>query len=226
MSKNETKRNLILQENELTKIIEEMRNVIDNFENLSYEEKNNRFLKLVALHEKACLKMRKFPSYLGNPNAMKEVQEIIDEVMNVEIGYTEQGWFCVRMPFLLPKKESGSSEYVKNMLYSPLRKFFKNKVREVPKQAVLVYRHVYEESHPEKQMRDHDNIEINQVSDCIVLWAMEDDSPKYCEHFYMSARGDKSRTEVYVIPREEFGEFVKIRDNMPKEGVKLYDFRH
>ena len=226
MSKNETKRNLILQENELTKIIEEMRKVIDNFENLSYEEKNNRFLRLVALHEKACLRMRKFPSYLGNPNAMKEVQEIIDEVMNVEIGYTEQGWFCVRMPFLLPKKESGSSEYVKNMLYSPLSKFFKNKVRDVPKQAVLVYRHVYEESHPEKQMRDHDNIEINQVSDCIVLWAMEDDSPKYCEHFYMSARGDKSRTEVYVIPREEFGEFVKIRDNMPKEGVKLYDFRH
>ena len=226
MSKNETKRNLILQENELTKIIDEMRKVIDNFENLSYEEKNNRFLKLVALHEKACLKMRKFPSYLGNPNAMKEVQEIIDEVMNVEIGYTEQGWFCVRMPFLLPKKESGSSEYVKNMLYSPLSKFFKSKVRDVPKQAVLVYRHVYEESHPEKQMRDHDNIEINQVSDCIVLWAMEDDSPKYCEHFYMSARGDKSRTEVYVIPREEFGEFVKIRDNMPKEGVKLYDFRH
>jgi hypothetical protein len=72
----------------------------------------------------------------------------------------------------------------------------------------------------------YDNIEINQVSDCIALWAMEDDSPKYCEHFYMSARGDKSRTEVYVIPREEFGEFVKIRDNMPKEGVKLYDFRH
>lgn len=226
MSKNETKRNLILQENELTKIIEEMRKVIDNFENLSYEEKNNRFLKLVALHEKACLKMRKFPSYLGNPNAKEEVQKIIDEVMNVEIGYTEQGWFCVRMPFLLPKKESGSSEYVKNMLYSALSKFFKNKVRDVPKQAVLVYRHVYEESHPEKQMRDHDNIEINQVSDCIVLWAMEDDSPKYCEHFYMSARGDKSRTEVYVIPREEFGEFVKIRDNMPKEGVKLYDFRH
>ena len=226
MSKNETKRNLILQENELTKIIEEMRKVIDNFENLSYEEKNNRFLKLVALHEKACLKMRKFPSYLGNSNAMKEVEEIIDKVMNVEVGYTEQGWFCVRMPFLLPKKESGSSEYVKNMLYSPLSKFFKNKVREVPKQAVLVYRHVYEESHPEKQMRDHDNIEINQVSDCIVLWAMEDDSPKYCEHFYMSARGDTSRTEVYVIPREEFSEFVKIRDNMPKEGVKLYDFRH
>ena len=226
MSKNETKRNLILQEKDLTKILKEMREVIDNFENLSYEEKNDRFMKLVALHEKACLKMRKFPSYLGNLNAMKEVQEIIDEVINVEIGYTEQGWFCVRMPFLLPKKESGSSEYVKNMLYSPLSKFFKNKVRDVPKQAVLVYRHVYEESHPEKQMRDHDNIEINQVSDCIVLWAMEDDSPKYCEHFYMSARGDTSRTEVYVIPREEFSEFVKIRDNMPKEGVKLYDFRH
>ena len=225
MSKNKLKENLILEEKNFTKITKEMREVIDDFENLPYEEINQRCLKIVASSEKSCLKIRNFPVYIGNPNARYEVQQIIDEVMNVEVGYTEQGWFSVRMPFLLPKKESGSSEYVKNMLYSALSKFFKNKVREVPKQAVLVYRHVYEESHPEKQMRDHDNIEINQVSDCIVLWAMEDDSPKYCEHFYMSARGDTSRTEVYVIPREEFGEFVKIRDNMPKEGVKLYDFR-
>ena len=221
MTKIKLKENLILEEKNFIKITKEMREVIDDFEDLSYEEINDRCLKMVASSEKSCLNMRKFPSYLGNSNAMKEVQEIIDEVMNVQVGYTEQGWFSVRMPFLLPKKESGSSEYVKNMLYSALSKFFKNKVRDVPKQAVLVYRHVYEESHPEKQMRDHDNIEINQVSDCIVLWAMEDDSPKYCEHFYMSARGDKSRTEVYVIPREEFGEFVKIRDNMPKEGGEI-----
>ena len=225
MYTNLIKENLILEERNYTKITKEMREVIDNFDNLSYEEKNDRLLKIVASSERSCLKMRKFPVYLGNLDAMKKVQEIIDSEMNVEVGYTEQGWFCVRMPFLLPKKESGSSEYVKNMLYSPLSKFFKNKVREVPKQAVLVYRHVYEESHPEKQMRDHDNIEINQVSDCIVLWAMEDDSPTYCEHFYMSARGDKSRTEVYVIPHDEFGEFVKIKDSMPKEGVKLYEFR-
>ena len=226
MKRNENKEKLILQLKQTTNICNDMSEVVDNFEKFTYEEINDRYLNMVALYEKGCLKMRKLPSYLGNPNAKEEVQKIIDKVMNVEVGYTEQGWFCVRMPFLLPKKESGSSEYVKNMLYSALSKFFKNKVRDVPKQAVLVYRHVYEESHPEKQMRDHDNIEINQVSDCIVLWAMEDDSPKYCEHFYMSARGDKSRTEVYVIPREEFGEFVKIRDNMPKEGVKLYDFRH
>ena len=219
------KNNLNLQEKEFTKIVKEIKDFKENFENISYDEKNDRLLKMVALSEKACLRMRKFPTYLGNLDAMKKVQEIIDSEMNVEVGYTEQGWFCVRMPFLLPKKESGSSEYVKNMLYSALSKFFKNKVRDVPIQAVLVYRHVYEESHPEKQMRDHDNIEINQVSDCIVLWAMEDDSPTYCEHFYMSARGDNSRTEVYVIPHDEFGEFVKIKDSMPKEGVNLYDFR-
>lgn len=133
MTKKESKENLILIEKESTKIINEMREVIKNFENLPYEEINDRYLKMVALKEKVCLKMRKLPSYLGNPDAKEEVQKIIDEVMNIEVGYTEQGWFCVRMPFLLPKKKSGSSEYVKNMLYSPLSKFFKNKVRDVPK---------------------------------------------------------------------------------------------
>ena len=120
MKRNENKEKLILQLKQTKNICNDMSEVVDNFENLTYEEINDRCLKMVALYEKGCLKMRKFPSYLGNPNAMKEVQEIIDEVMNIEVGYTEQGWFCVRMPFLLPKKESGSSEYVKNMLYSAL----------------------------------------------------------------------------------------------------------
>ena len=106
MKRNENKEKLILQLKQTKNICNDMSEVVDNFENLTYEEINDRYLKMVALYEKGCLKMRKFPSYLGNPNAMKEVQEIIDEVMNVEVGYTEQGWFCVRMPFLLPKKES------------------------------------------------------------------------------------------------------------------------
>lgn len=39
----------------------------------------------------------------------------------------------------------------------------------------------------------------------------------------MSAKGQGNRTEVYVIPRNEFEEFLKIRQEMPEEGVPLYE---
>ena len=75
-------------------------------------------------------------------------------------------------------------------------------------------------------MRDHDNIEINQVSDIVAFFAMKDDAPWYCEHFYMSAKDKTCRTEVYVVPQDEFEEFIKIRKNMLSGGPKLYDLRH
>ena len=72
-------------------------------------------------------------------------------------------------------------------------------------------------------MRDHDNIEINQVTDIVAFFTMVDDNPACCEHFYMSAKGKGNRTEVYVIPRNEFEEFLKILQEMPEEGVPLYE---
>ena len=40
---------------------------------------------------------------------------------------------------------------------------------------MLVYRHVYDKDYPERNMRDHDNIEINQVTDIVALFTMVDD---------------------------------------------------
>ena len=185
-----------------------------------------KFLSVVEQTEKFNLLMRELPVYTGEPRVLSDVYEIVEKTVNIEIGYTEQGWFCVKMPWLLQKKEHGNNSYIRSILYPAMEKFFKNKVRYKPKDAVLVYRHVYEEESPEKKMRDHDNIEINQVSDIVAFFAMKDDAPWYCEHFYMSAKDKTCRTEVYVVPQDEFEEFIKIRKKMLSGGPKLYDLRH
>ena len=58
MKRNENKEKLILQLKQTTNICNDMSEVVDNFENLTYEEINDRYLKMVALYEKGCLKMR------------------------------------------------------------------------------------------------------------------------------------------------------------------------
>ena len=76
--------------------------------------------------EALALCYRAIPTYTGLPYAKKEVQRIMSEEVPFEIGYTDEGWFCVRFPRMLPKKEKGGVEYIRGQLYPALERFFKN----------------------------------------------------------------------------------------------------
>ena len=101
--------------------------------------------------------------------------------------------------------------------------FFKNKIVRKFQNCTLVYLHTYDKTRPRREWRDHDNIEINMVSDIIALYVMPDDGPEVCSHYYCSAAGTKERTEVYVVPKNEFWNWLKSENNMPEEGAILYE---
>ena len=129
----------------------------------------------------------------------------------------------MRIPALLPKKASGSADYVRSFLYPAMRRFFQAQPPVRYRDCVLVYRHVYSRDRPERRYRDHDNIEVNMVSDIVALYVMPDDGPKVCAHYYCSASGADDRTEVYVVPKEEFPLWLVTERAMPDQGVKLYE---
>ena len=105
-----------------------------------------------------------------------------------------------------------------------MEEFFRDKPLIRYPKCVLIYRHVYARDCPERRYRDHDNIEINLVSDSVALYTMPDDNPTVCTHFYCSAAGSSERTEVYVVPRQDFGRWLEQEKTMPDRGVALYDF--
>ena len=144
------------------------------------------------------------------------------KIVPVEIGYTEEGWFCIRMFALLPRKEHGNVNYIRQCLYYEMRKFFEGKIRGFQKDCVLIYRHVYHNGFPERQMRDHDNIEINMVTDIVATYVLCDDGPSVCRHYYCSAKGQEDRCEVYVVPQTDFEKRLSEEKNMPDEGVKIF----
>ncbi len=104
-----------------------------------------------------------------------------------------------------------------------MKRFFTGKEPRKYDGAVLIYRHVYTEECPERQKRDHDNIEVNMVSDIIAMYSLCDDGPEICSHFYCSALGDKERTEVYIVPQNEFSKWLLREKEMSKGGVELYE---
>lgn len=96
-----------------------------------------------ALHiheeaEKITLNARRLPCYLGMREAEERVRSEMEKIVPVEIGYTEEGWFCIRMFALLPRKEQGDVNYIRQRLYYEMRKFFEGKIRGFQKNCVLI----------------------------------------------------------------------------------------
>lgn len=195
------------------------------YDNGNLEESYKRALKLEEISEEMVLLTRVLPAYTGAANALAEVDEIISETIPVEIGFTAEGWFSVRVPALLPKKASGSADYIRSYLYPAMRKFFEGKPPIRFKDCVVAYRHVYDRSRPERAMRDHDNIETNMVTDIVAMYVLPDDSPAVCSHYYCSAAGCEERTEVYVIPKHDFPMWMVEEKTLPDKGVQLYEVR-
>lgn len=164
------------------------------------------------------------PAFTGDSEAARMIEDVIREEIPIDIGYTEQGWFLMRMPLLLPKKEKGKGDvkHLRAILGASFKKAFAAELDPVKfRDCTIIYRHVYDKARPERAWRDHDNIEINFVTDMVAMYVMTDDAPYLCEHHYCSAAGTTERTEVYVIPRGDMSAWLEQRDTFPDEGVKF-----
>ena len=166
---------------------------------------------------------RELPAYTGHPHAREMIEETMLRNFPVEIGFTAEGWFCLRLPLLLPKKNRGSPAYISDPLYPAMKRFWRGKPPVHYPYNVAIFRHVYNRERPERQYRDHDNTELSMVLDIVALYVMVDDSPLRCRHYYCSAPGSQERTEVYVVPRNEFRQWLDQEDHIPDGGVTLYE---
>ncbi len=87
------------------------------------EEKLAGSVSAAKLSEGVTLRVRSLPGHTGHPLAREHLRSAIREAVPVELGFTEQGWFCLRMPMLLPRKEKSSRSYLRGFLYPALEEF-------------------------------------------------------------------------------------------------------
>lgn len=186
--------------------------VVSCLDNGMMEAVNNKLFKLEDTVEKAANISRLLPAYTGENDAFLHVCSVVKEISGAYVEYTKEDWFHMRLPVLLPKKESGNSKYIRTIAYSALNEYFgQNRHEKYKEPVVLVYDHVYNESVPESKYRDHDNIELNVVTDMVALYCLTDDSPLLCKHYYTSRKGQTSFTDVYIVPQKDFVKWLGLQ---------------
>lgn len=170
--------------------------------------------------ERLVLAYRDLPICTGRPTAQADVQAIMEEEIPLSMGFTQEGWFYLHIPELLPLKEKGkgSVKYIRSYLYPALDRFFRQGCTKCFDRCVIIYRHIYDRRRPEKACRDHDNIEVNFVTDALALYVMKDDAPLRCQHHYCSAEGDRNYTQVYVVPEHDFLMWYQMFHTPSEEG--------
>ena len=214
--------------NLLHKLISGTERSMEAYRTGQIQEGNQIALQNAVIAERIAVRYRALPTLYGPLTIRKEVSRIVAEENPVKIGYTQEGWLSVRLPHLLPRKERerkgeiGSNEYLRGILPPALNRFFKGNLPTRFGDCVIIFRHIYDKEHPERKKRDHDNIEINFVIDAIANHVMKDDGALECRHYYCRAAGIEERTEIYVVPENEFITWYQAEKYFPDEGVTLH----
>ena len=208
---------------EAEKLLKKLNAVKSDYADKRMEEALSKSVTAARISESVALKTRALPAHTGHPQADDMVQEAIEETVPVEMGFTEEGWFCLRMPILLPRKEKSSRSYLRGLLYPALECFTYEKPKIRYRNCVLIFRHVYDRNRPEREYRDHDNIELNTVVDAIAMFFLVDDTPLECRHYYCSAAGENEMTEVYIVPRADFESWLAMEKCPEKLRKKLFE---
>ena len=119
----------------------------------------------------------------------------------------------MKMSSLPAKEMATNANYIRDVLYAQLGTYFRKEgCRKRFHNCVIIFNHIYRYDVPEKQYRDHDNIERNMVVDAVALFVMEDDGARRCQHYYCSSPGDDNATEVFVVPEDQFIDFLRWKD--------------
>lgn len=208
---------------EAKKLLKQLNAVKLDYADKRIEGALEKSVTAARISESIALKTRALPAYTGHPQAEVMAKKALEEAVPVEMGFTEEGWFCLRMPILLPRKEKSSRSYLRGFLYPALECFTYEKSKIRYRNCVLIFRHVYDRNRPEREYRDHDNIELNTVVDAIAIFFLVDDTPLECRHYYCSASGEKEMTEVYIVPRADFESWLDMEKEPEKLRKKLYE---
>lgn len=174
-----------------------------------FEDALEKSYEVIAELEALALFARKGPLYLGDCEACGKIANVVTSAGDVRVMLTKEGWLKVVLPLIPPKKNKGSTEFLRLMMYPPLQDFFNDKEPVTFEDAVIVFCHIYDPETIVKRRCDHDNFELNFITDALALFALPDDGPDTCMNFHCSLKGDCNCTEVFVVPQEDFMDFYK-----------------
>lgn len=72
------------------------------------------------------------------------------------------------------------------------------------RECVVCISHVYDRELPGWRLPDYDNLQQKQVLDMAALYAMADDSSRFCDVYNTTEPGDRDGTRISIMEKERF----------------------
>lgn len=193
---------------------------------LHREDKDERAygftLATVETAEELALKVRELAMSQRIPDSEPEIQRMIDAVYKVELGFTKDGYFCMRFPRLIPGMNGRSMLYLRKNLAPRIEEFWNYRGSLNKDKHIIIFRHVYPYCHPGWERHVPADGEVDFVLGLVLKNVCHAYYASDFKHYHCCGYGE-DRTEVYVVPTEDFPEWLEQEPDIPLEGWKLYE---
>lgn len=180
-------------------------------------------LGTVKAAEELALNVRHLAVSLDAPTAEEDVQHMVDQSYKVEIGFTEHQYFCLRIPLLIPMEDRYSFRYLERNLTAVLQDFWKYRVHMNSRKNIIIFRHVYDIASSPWESPIMAEVEETCVIKLLFRFAFSGSYSIDVRRYHCGALGFGERTEVYVVPLEQFSQWIEQEPTIPETGWKLHD---
>lgn len=167
-------------------------------------------LRMVEAVENMTRNARELVLSQRTPTGEKDVKRIVDENYKIEMGFTKEEWFCLRMPLIISKKNGYSVKYVENRIRAALEDFwnYRPRIGFSYDKAVVVFHHMYGRK---RNLWEHCVPADNEV-DCVIRmifeYVLHQLFPISFRHYHCCSFGEEELTEVYVMPISDFDKWL------------------
>lgn len=146
--------------------------------------------------------------------AAERLNKNIEEAFPFIGGYNSDGWFVMNIPRLpLCKSKTVTFSVFRESLITVLEHFFLDEKadRHNYDNCVVCYRNLYSTDRRLSEQKDNDNYDYRVANNVIAGFFLSDDNPDICDFFTCSDNGESDCTEITIVPRGEFTEYIRRR---------------
>lgn len=166
-------------------------------------------LDAVRSAEDAAIQFRQYAAAVLEPVQAGPGDMFSDNSQVTVIEITSEGWLAASLPGMMPRRDDADrSRFLAGLLRDAIRRTFPEHDQPKFRACVLVYGHIYDISHS-RRFIDHDNLELKHCQDVLEAAFLTNDTAALCSAFQCSHRGEQDGTRIWILPPEQFPEWLK-----------------
>ena len=166
-------------------------------------------LDAVRSAEDAAIQFRQYAAAVLEPVQAGPGDMFSDNSQVTVIEITSEGWLAASLPGMMPRRDDADrSRFLAGLLRDAIRRTFPEHDQPKFRACVLVYEHIYDISHS-RCFIDHDDLELKHCQDVLGAAFLTNDTAALCSAFQCSHRGEQDGTRIWILPPEQFPEWLK-----------------